>query len=126
VSGLGEVGGRVGYTVTNQALLYLRGGAAFEHDRYGITTQAANLLLATASENRVGGFVGVGFEYLFTQNISVFGEYDYVDMGTRDISFASTAAPRIFTTQSIRERKDVVKVGLNYRFNLAQPVVAKY
>lgn len=126
VKGLGEVGGRVGYTVIDQALLYIRGGVAFERDRYNISTQVANILLATASETRTGGFVGVGFEYLFTQNVSAFIEYDYVDMGTHNVSFTSTAVPVTFTTQSIRERKDVVKVGLNYRFNWAQPVVAKY
>ena len=126
VKGLGEVGGRVGYTVVDQALLYIRGGAAFERDHYNISTQVTNVLIATASETRVGGFVGVGFEYLFTKNISAFSEYDYVDMGTRDVSFTDARAPVTLTTQSIRERKDVVKVGLNYRFNLGQPVVAKF
>jgi outer membrane immunogenic protein len=112
--------------VLDQGLLYIRGGVAFEHDRYNISAQTTNLLLATASEDRIGGMVGVGFEYLFTKNISGFVEYDYIDMGTRDVGFAATLAPGTFTTQSIRERKDLVKVGINYRFNLAQPVVAKY
>ncbi|QPF88570.1 hypothetical protein [Bradyrhizobium commune] len=46
-------------------------------------------------------------------------------MGTRDVILTDARAPVTFTTQSIRERKDVVKVGLNDRFNLAQPVVAR-
>jgi outer membrane immunogenic protein len=126
VTGLGTVTGRVGYTVMEQALLYVRGGVAFERDRYTITGLTAGLPLANASEDRTGGLVGVGFEYLFTKNLSGFIEYDYIDMGTRDVSFAPTTGVGIFTINSIRERKDVVKVGLNWRFNMAQPVVAKY
>jgi hypothetical protein len=33
---------------------------------------------------------------------------------------------RPFVTMDVRERKDVVRVGVNYRFNLGSPVVAKY
>jgi outer membrane immunogenic protein len=127
VSGLGTVTGRVGYTVLdgNRGLIYLRGGAAFERDRYSINNTTTGTQLFNASEDRTGGQIGAGFEYLFTPNLSGFVEYDYVDMGTRDVTFQSTI--RTFTTPfSIRERKDVVKAGLNWRFNMAQPVVAKY
>ena len=109
----------------NKGLIYLRGGAAFERDRYSINNTTTGTQLFTASEDRTGGQIGAGFEYLFTPNLSAFVEYDYVDMGTRDVGFLSTI--RNFTNPfSIHERKDVVKAGLNWRFNMAQPVVAKY
>jgi hypothetical protein len=63
---------------------------------------------------------------LFLKNLSGFIEYDYADMGTSNVNFVSTAGRNFTTTYSIRERKDILKVGLNWRFNMAQPVVAKY
>jgi len=126
VSGLGTITGRVGYTIVDQALIYVRGGVAFERDRYSTTNLTANVQLTSASENRTGGLVGAGFEYLLLKNLSAFIEYDYADMGSRDVNFAFLTRPGLSTTYLIRERKDIVKVGLNWRFNLAQPVVAKY
>jgi outer membrane immunogenic protein len=126
VTGLGTVTGRVGYTIVEQALIYVRGGVAFERDRYSTNNLTTGLQLTTASEDRTGGLVGVGFEYLFLKNLSAFIEYDYADMGTRDVNFNFLTRPGLFNTYSIRERKDIVKIGLNWRFNLAQPVVAKY
>ncbi|MBR1086652.1 porin family protein [Bradyrhizobium manausense] len=125
VSGFGTVTGRVGYTIVDQALIYVRGGVAFERDRYSTNNLTTGVQLTSASENRTGGLVGVGFEYLFLKNLSAFVEYDYADMGSRDVNFSFLTRPGS-TTYSIRERKDIVKVGINYHFNLAQPVVAKY
>lgn len=116
VSGLGTITGRAGYTLTDQALIYVRGGVAFERDRYTVTSVTANLPLFQGSEDRVGGLIGVGFEYLFTNNLSAFIEYDYIDMGSRDVSLTAIPPAAGFAPYSIRERKDVVKVGLNYRF----------
>ena len=124
VTGLGTITGRVGYTIMDQALIYIRGGVAFERDRYSITT-VAGLPFATGSEDRTGGLIGVGLEYMFMRNLSVFVEYDYIDMGNRNVNLQFFNGPG-FTTYNVRERKDVVKVGLNWRFNFAQPVVAKY
>jgi outer membrane immunogenic protein len=124
VTGLGTITGRAGYAVMDQALIYVRGGVAFERDRYTITSVTANLPFATGGEDRTGGLIGVGFEYMFTKNLSVFAEYDYIDMGSRNIDLRFVNGNG-FTTYNIRERKDVVKVGLNWRFNWAQPVVAK-
>jgi outer membrane immunogenic protein len=126
VSGLGTVTARFGYTVMEQALLYVRGGVAFERDRYSMAVVTGNVLLATAGETRTGGLIAVGFEYLLSKNLSAFIEYDYIDMGSRDVTFVSVTRGTPFQIDSIRERKDVVKVGVNWRFNMAQPVVAKY
>jgi outer membrane immunogenic protein len=126
VSGLGQITGRVGYTVLDQALLYVRGGVAFERDRYTIFSVTSGNPFAVANQDRTGGTVGFGLEYLFTPNFSAFIEYDYYDFGSRDVSYYSPTSGNLLQINSIRERKDVLKVGLNYRFNWAQPVVAKY
>ncbi len=135
VRGLGTITLRGGYSVTSQFLLYARAGVAFERDRYNvyllpggpITTQAQSLgLTATGSQDRTGGVVSIGGEYLITKNWSVFGEFSYLDFGTQTITLQSTQAQRPFLTTDIRERKEVVRVGVNYRFNWAGPVVARY
>jgi hypothetical protein len=46
-------------------------------------------------------------------------------MGNRDVTFLSTTT-NFTTTLKIRERKDVVKVGLNWLFDIGGPVIAKY
>jgi outer membrane immunogenic protein len=73
--------------------------------------------------------VGAGIEYAFAQNWSVKVEYNYMDFGTDRIFFTSTG---VSPTQppfdeDIRQRIQVVKVGLNYRFDLGKaPVIARY
>jgi outer membrane immunogenic protein len=135
VRGLGTVTLRAGYTVTSQFLLYARGGIAFERDRYNvyqlalpaITLQGQQNqlgLTATGDQDRTGGIVGLGGEYLITKNWSVFAEYNSLDFGTRTITLTSTQTQRPFITMDVRERKDVVRVGFNYRFNMATPVLA--
>jgi outer membrane immunogenic protein len=139
VRGVGTITVRGGYTVTNQFLLYARGGVAFERDRYNIyripggpllTTQAAPLitsgLIATGDQDRTGAVVGVGGEYLLSKNWSVFAEYLYMDFGTQTTTPLVVTNQRPYVTMDVRERKDVVRVGVNYRFNLGGPVVANY
>jgi outer membrane immunogenic protein len=139
VRGLGTITARVGYTVTEQFLLYVRGGVAFERDRYNVyQTAAPNLLttqvqttpfiglIATADQDRTGGVVSLGGEYLITRNWSVFAEYSYLDFGTRTVTPTVIQTQRPFTTMDVRERKDVVRVGVNYRFNMGGPAVARY
>lgn len=127
VRGLGTVTVKGGYLVTDQFLLYVRGGVAFENDRYNIYQLPLSTLAATGTQNRTGGTVGIGGEYLITNSWSAFVEYDYYDMGTKTATLTSTVTNLPFTTQSIRERKDVVRAGLNWRFNLGGgAVVAKY
>lgn len=127
VRGLGTVTVKGGYLITDQFLLYVRGGVAFENDRYNIYQLPASTLAATGTQSRTGGTVGIGGEYLITNSWSVFAEYDYYDMGTKTTTLISTVTNLPFTTQSIRERKDVVRAGLNWRFNLGGgAVVAKY
>jgi outer membrane immunogenic protein len=57
----------------------------------------------------------------------VFGEYNYMDFGRKDIAFiagpGTVGAPDI-----VRTRLEVQQalVGVNYKFNWGGPVVAKY
>jgi outer membrane immunogenic protein len=136
IDGLGSVTGRAGYA-WDRFLAYVKGGGAWERDRYSLyfgqvptlTLQTLALqpgtVISTAAETRQGWTVGVGGEYVFWKNLSGFIEYDYYGFGTRTNTFTNvnTGGQQLY---DIRERKSVVKAGLNWKFDWAQPVVAKY
>jgi outer membrane immunogenic protein len=118
VRSLGSVTGRVGYA-WDRFLGYVKGGGAWERDNY---TWDVGFLL-TGSETRSGWTVGIGGEYALLDWLTGFIEYDYYDFGTRNIAF--TFAP-VSANFDVRERKSVVKVGLNFKFGGGPAVVARY
>ncbi len=129
IDGVGSVTGRVGYA-WDRFLGYVKGGAAWERDRYNLSFGPAapitlNGPISTASETRQGYTVGIGGEYAFWKSLSAFVEYDYYDFGNRTNTFTNVnnGTVQLF---NIREHKSIVKVGLNWKFDWAQPVVAKY
>jgi len=119
---------RLGYLLTPSVLAYVKGGAAWtRQDFQFIGTIPATFLSESASSTRVGWTVGGGLEWMFAPGWSVFGEYDYLDFGTRDVSFVAgpgtTGLPDVIGT---RLRASEALVGINYKFNWTGPVVAKY
>ncbi|MGZ5870602.1 MAG: outer membrane protein [Bradyrhizobium sp.] len=122
IDAFGLFTGQVGYA-WNNALVYLKGGAAVTSDKYRIFAVPTGLLTDTANETRWGGVVGVGFEYGLTPNWSVAFEYDHMFMGSRDVSF--TAFDGTFDgTDHIHQNVDLFTARLNYKFG--GPVVARY
>jgi outer membrane immunogenic protein len=119
IDAIGLFTGRVGYA-WNNALLYVKGGAAVVSDRYNYYLNNAVVDTGTASETRWGAAVGVGFEYGFTPNWSFAVEYDHLFLGDRNIAFASPAQ----TVDRIQQDVDMITARINYRFG--GPVVAKY
>ena len=64
--------------------------------------------------------VGLGVEYAFAQNWSVKAEYNYMDFGTERIFFPATAQyPQRSIRRGHQAKDQVVKVGLNYKFDWA-------
>jgi outer membrane immunogenic protein len=106
---LGSVTGRLGYT-WGPAMLYAKGGYAWADTRR---------TFGFANEGRDGYTVGGGLEYMFSPSWSGKVEYQYYDFGR-----VNTFAPLAFG--SFRNEEHTIKVGLNYRFNLGGPVVARY
>jgi outer membrane immunogenic protein len=120
IKSLASVTGRMGYA-WDRFLGYVKGGGAWERDHYEVFDNL-NSDLFTASETRSGWTVGVGGEYAFTNLLSGFVEYNYYNFGSRDNTFD----PGAFII-NIKERKSVVKAGLNLRFGgWTAPVAAKY
>ena len=115
--GIGLFTGQIGYA-WNAALLYLKGGAAVTGNRLDILDTVTGISLASVSNTRWGGTVGVGFEYGFAPNWSVGVEYDHLFMGRANNTFGIGIDPRLATVLSDRISQDVdmVTIRFNYRF----------
>jgi outer membrane immunogenic protein len=120
---------RIGYLFAPQVLGYVKGGAAWarvDHIFNG-SVPAPFLSESALGVDRQGWTVGGGVEWMFARGWSVFGEYNYMDFGTKDIAFVSGPAtvglPDVVRT---RYTTQTALVGFNYKFNWTQPVVAKY
>ena len=127
--GIGLFTGQIGYA-WNQALFYIKGGAAVTSNRFTIHDDLFNVDLASASATRWGATVGVGFEYGFTPNWSFGVEYNHLFMGDANNSF--TGLPLFaanFANSRITQDVDMVTLRINYRFGgygLGAPVAARY
>jgi outer membrane immunogenic protein len=126
VEALGLITGQIGYA-WNASLFYLKGGAATVKDRYTVWTNPGGVLAATASSNKWGGTVGVGWEYGFAPNWSAGIEYDRLFMGDANNSF-SFAGFGAGAANRIGQDVDIFTIRVNYKFGGygKSPVVAKY
>ena len=130
---LATAAGRVGIAV-NQALFYVKGGGGWANDRFFTSNSTAFVgaippgsPIQLADDTRWGWMIGGGVEYAFTNNWSVKAEYNHLDFGTRTQTLTAQPGCGCGSFQyDVRQTIDLVKVGLNYRFGWANPVVAKY
>jgi len=148
-SWIADITGRMGVTVGDRGLVYLKGGAAWVDTTVGINQSASvsstlgggftasGSINGSAGTDRLGATLGAGIEYGFMPGWSIKVEYDYFDFGKGTINVPITASGGITaggttTTGSIALRAPVsvseqihmVRAGINYHFN--EPVVAKY
>src|SRR4051795_10893000 len=125
VDAFGLFTGQVGFA-WNNALLYVKGGAAVTDDRYEHRFFGTNVVFDRATETRWGGAVGVGVEYGFTPNWSVGVEYDHLFMGNRNLNFTTPVGGLLSTVDRVRQDVDMVTARINFRFGGGAPVVARY
>jgi outer membrane immunogenic protein len=126
------VTGRIGYIITPAVLAYLKGGAAWTNA--SAAAVAPNGLIGEQANFTMSGYtVGGGLEWIFAQGWSVFAEYNYMDFGTKSVNLLSTGmvpgfgvAGDLVDTAAIKLKTQTAIVGVNYKFNWAGPVVAKY
>lgn len=124
---IATVTGRVGYAF-DRALIYAKGGVAWTHDEFSVF-RTSGALAASASDTPAGWTVGAGLEYAFAPNWSAKVEYNFIDFGKNRTTFSCTvAAAGICDTApiDIDQQIHTVKLGVNWRWNAAAPVVAKY
>jgi outer membrane immunogenic protein len=118
---LGSVTGRIGYT-WGPGLVYVKGGYAYSDNNETLTLAGVPTAFAFDSNHRDGYTVGAGLEYMFAPNWSAKAEYQYYNFGSsRFVTPVALVPFGSFTTDD-----HTVKVGVNYRFNLGGPVVARY
>ena len=123
IDAFGLFTGQVGYA-WNNALLYVKGGAAVTDNKYeGLF---AGTVLDRSTDTRWGGTVGVGLEYGFAPNWSVAVEYDHLFMGTSNRQFTSVSPIAGLNTRNddIKQDADLVTARVNYKFG--GPIIAKY
>jgi outer membrane immunogenic protein len=122
--------GRIGYLFTPQLLGYVKGGGAWTSVDYVVNGNGPPVFNSENAfgVNRSGWTVGGGLEWMFARGWSVFGEFNYMDFGRKNVNFA-TAPGAVGVPDVVRTKLEVEQflVGVNYKFNFGGPaVVAKY
>jgi outer membrane immunogenic protein len=122
---IGTVAPRLGLA-WDRALIYAKGGATWVHDDYSLSIVQSALTTVTADATRWGWMVGLGVEYAVAQNWSAKVEYNYLGFGTERVLLTSNGAipGQLPFDEDIRQRIQVVKVGLNYKFDWGAPPLA--
>ncbi|MBX9828504.1 MAG: outer membrane beta-barrel protein [Xanthobacteraceae bacterium] len=100
--------GRIGYAMQPNWLLYFQGGAAWRKNSLTVFNPAG-VEVGSTSRTRTGWTVGVGSEYKFAPNWSVFVEYNHAGFGT------TTGTSPAGVSFSAKSDVDVVLFGLNWR-----------
>jgi|SRR5215217_1717634 len=95
-------------------LFYLTGGLA-------VASVSQNLVIGgfdqTATNTHIGWSVGGGVEFMVTDNISVFAEYLYSDLGTKAYTFPGANFDGLgLDTLDFFAHNHAIKVGANLRF----------
>ena len=131
-----DITGRLGVVAFDRALIYLKGGAVWQHSNYSAgnsiavtapgfaATASAN---ASASDTRLGVLLGTGLEYGFLPNWSAKIEYNFEDFGSRTLNFplavsacatpgGCAAIPTINVPTTVKDFDHIIKAGVNYRW----------
>ena len=128
---LASITARLGYTIyNNQALLYVKGGAAWVNNQYDLSNAFEEFTNNEVSETRTGWTVGVGAEWMISQHWSAFVEGNYYQFNNGNVLSSQTFFEEpgaLNTFSSGKQPIETVKIGVNYKFGWDAPaVVAKY
>jgi outer membrane immunogenic protein len=129
---ISTLAGRLGVAF-DRVLLYAKGGGGWVGaDSFTVTNLTTPATFTGGGSTTLSGWVvGGGLEWAFADNWSARVEYDYLGLNSRTIFIPAGSlvlaggGPDTFTTSGNRNVQ-MLTVGLNYRFNWATPVVARY
>ncbi|MFG1363489.1 outer membrane protein [Xanthobacter versatilis] len=133
VEWFGTIRARLGVTALDRLLVYATGGAAYgkvsgsgsySWREYGFwwggpgdhAFDRSGGFGGTDSSVRWGWTVGGGLEYAITDNITVKGEYLYVDLGSNDYRIPEAIGGDEFVTWTSSTKLNVARLGVNYKF----------
>ena len=102
---------RGGYLVQPNVLLYAQGGVAWAQTSQSISNAAGQG--GEISNNTTGWTVGGGVEWMFVPHWSAFLEYNYMNFGTSNGSWAGCGST---CYASVKADFQNVLVGINYKF----------
>lgn len=116
----GTIAARLGWAF-DRVLVYAKGGAAWGVTNYTAgNTDLINPAFsyhASLDQTRWGWTVGGGVEWAFVNNWSAKVEYNYIDLGSSEVTF--NFVPNTFINPyvaTVGQTLQVVKAGVNYRF----------
>lgn len=104
---IGAIGGRAGFLVSDNNLLYGKGGFAFGGAKPDFTAIGTTKAI---SDTSTGWVAGAGMEHRFSPNVSVFLEGTYTRLGDKTL----TLAPLMTSTAKYHIVEQ--KIGMQYRF----------
>ena len=128
----GAISVRSGVTF-DRAFIYGKLGAVWGKFDYTVDS-SSGFLLGFNSTTRgdatiTGVLIGVGFEYALTDNWTTKFEYNYIDYGNHIVNFTTTSCSvfgceTVTFSQTVKERKQIAKIGINYKFDWGKGPVA--
>ena len=126
VNSLATVTGRLGYA-WGGALAYVKAGGGWTNTTYNLlgNTNALALGVGSTRQTRGAAVAGVGVDYGLTNHWSTLLEYDHIFESSSVVPFPTVAVINA-AANSVKQSADLVKVGVNYRFDAAGPIVASY
>ena len=101
--------GRVGMAF-DRALFYITGGGAWARNSVDVFDGAT---LVSIDFDRQGWTIGAGLEYGFSPNWSMAFQYNYVDLGDKDVVFANFGGG---VAGNVSQDLHMATLRLNYRF----------
>ncbi len=106
----------------DRTLIYGKLGVVLGQFDYTLNDTSTNFS-DTESGNALftGVLLGVGFEYALTDNWTAKLEYNYIDYGNTVVNLpevlCNPACAAFSTSSAIKETEQLVKLGVNYKFN---------
>jgi outer membrane immunogenic protein len=101
---------RVGFAI-DRGFLYGKTGAALGSFEFRVSDPSG--FSERGQSTLAGLLLGAGLEYGFAPSWTAKLEYDFIAFANREISFDSSVGP---FTETDTARKQIVKLGVNYRF----------
>jgi outer membrane immunogenic protein len=123
---IASITGRLGITAwSNQALFYVKGGAAWDKSRWDLSQSSycrfySGCLNTGPDDSRAGWTAGGGVEWVISPSLSgwtAFVEYDYYNFGNGGPTFEvglTFLDPRNAISPA-KQQIQTVKVGINYK-----------
>jgi outer membrane immunogenic protein len=115
----GTARGRIGFTPTNQWLVYATGGVAFGRVDYSASTSFPGgpiQYVGSETVTKSGWTLGAGTELAIGNNWSTKVEYLYYDLGSKTLNATSPLALQYTIRTDFTTRGNLVRAGLNKKF----------